>query len=46
MREIIYIPPCPECKSIKGLKYDILTDNWICENCGYSIYGGCFDDLE
>lgn len=42
----MYIPPCPECGSIKGLIYDIMTDNWICKNCGYIIYGGYFDDQE
>jgi ribosomal protein L37AE/L43A len=42
----MYVSPCPECNSEKGLKYDILADNWICEKCGYTIYGGYFDDLE
>lgn len=42
----MYIPPCPECGSIKSLIYDLITDNWICKNCGYIIYGGYFDDEE
>lgn len=42
----MYIPPCPECKSIKSLIYNILTDDWVCKNCGYVIYGGYFDDEE
>jgi ribosomal protein L37AE/L43A len=42
----MYIPPCPECKSEKSLMYDIISDDWICKNCGYTIYGGYFDDEE
>ncbi len=42
----MYIPPCPECGSINSLIYDIFTDDWKCKNCGYTIYGGYFDDEE
>ncbi len=42
----MYIPPCPECGSINSLIYDVTTDNWICKNCEYIVYGGYFDDGE
>lgn len=42
----MYIPPCPECKCTNCLRYNIVTDDWVCKNCGYVIYGGYFDDEE
>lgn len=42
----MYIPPCPECQSINSLIYNIITDDWVCKNCGYIAYGGYFDDEE
>lgn len=42
----MYIPPCPECKCIKCLVYNIIKDEWVCKNCGHTIFGGYFDDEE
>ncbi len=42
----MYIPPCPACMAVNSLIYNIITDDWICKNCGYTIYGGYFDDEE
>lgn len=41
---VTLITPCPECRSINSLIYNIITDDWVCKNCGHTIYDGYFDE--